>query len=127
SDGMRDALTLFPPDLNTGDGAANRSYGIECGPEPYESPQVPLTPLPESEVFATIIDGVAPPNEWGTPTQPALAGIVTQAERLLVDEPGAEVVIVMVTDREPAQCDASENSVAGTVAISEDAADRVPT
>lgn len=125
SKGMTASLTLFPKDLNKSDKAASASYGLDCEAEAYSMPDVPFKALPD-HTFATIIDAVTPPNEYGTPTQPALGGILEQALVVQHVDPLAKVAVVMVTDGEPASCDQGGNTLAGTVAIAESVAAQAP-
>jgi hypothetical protein len=128
SAGLNASLTLFPPDLNQSTAAASSAHsGPElCDPQSYETPTVPVTSLPEPEAFAAAIDAVAPPNEWGTPTELALRGALAQAKQLLADVADAKIAIILVTDGEPAQC-SGQNSLSGTVELSKSVAGRIAT
>jgi von Willebrand factor type A domain len=84
-----------------------------CSPADYETPAIPLTPLPSSE-FKTAIKAEA--LELGTPTLAALTGSVTFATSLQAAYPGDKVLIILATDGKPAGCKADGNDVAGVAA-----------
>ena len=53
---------------------------------------------------AAAIAKLDPPNEYGTPTFPALSGTIEYAESLLKEDATRKVAIVMVTDGDPYSC-----------------------
>lgn len=114
---VRASLTLFPPDTNQGPGPADEALatGRECIADSYREPQVPMLPLPEPNAFADVIASVTPPNESGSPTQAALAGVLEQARAAAQAEPGAALAIVLVTDGDP-YCNGEPEPIEGTVA-----------
>jgi len=126
SAGISAALSVFPTDRNQTDDSASSMYSTECEVEDYTDPLVPLTQLPNREVFAEAFSEITPPNEWGTPTRPALEGVMTYAGQLAEDEPKARVAVIIVTDGQPAQCGA-QNSVQGTAEVAASMAKRIPT
>jgi hypothetical protein len=106
------SLTLFPTDEEPGTECGSEG-DLKCDAGSYDSPVVEPTELPNATVFAEMLDRY--PNEYGTPTYPALTGTVTYA-KTLKDE-GKKVAIVMVTDGQPAFCDGnSVDSTAGAAA-----------
>jgi hypothetical protein len=126
STGLYASLTLFPNDANpTSATFGSSDFAIRCDADAYFAPAVEARPLPEASAFASAIAAVDPPNEWGTPTTAALAGTVRYAKALAAQ--GKKVAIVMVTDGEPAQCDATTNSVATTVEVAAGVAGTIPT
>ncbi len=93
----------------------------------YASPAVPLTPLNTAQSLIDSLNRKEPAG--GTPTLPALRGAVEYARELKQREPNAHVVVVLVTDGEPAmyegeqvveECPAGDsllNTVDGVAAI----------
>ncbi len=106
------SLTLFPTDEEPGTQCGNED-DLKCDSGSYDSPVVPPTELPNGTVFADALDRY--PNEYGTPTYPALTGSVAYAKSL--KDEGKKVAIVLVTDGEPAFCtDNTIENVAGEAA-----------
>jgi hypothetical protein len=124
--GISAALSVFPTDANQTDESASGAYSTACNAEDYTAPLVPLTQLPNGDVFASALLEITPPNEWGTPTRPALEGVMIYAEQLAENEPTARVAVVIVTDGQPAQCGA-QNSVEKTAEVAAAMAQRIPT
>lgn len=125
SQGLEASLTLFPPDINKGTApAVSVDMDEACEATSYETPVVVMSELPSGD-FAAALAAVTPPNEWGTPTAPALVGTTSQAATLLETDPEARVAIVLVTDGEPAQCSAN-NQLADAVNAAAAVADEVP-
>lgn len=131
SAGITASLSLFPLNKNTGTGAANDKFAPDCGGAAYAKPEVPPSPLPDAATFKAAIDKVTPPNEFGTPTFPALVGTIEYAETLIKEDATRKVAIVMVTDGEPHSCtnkDATKtNSIANTAAAAKAVADHLST
>jgi hypothetical protein len=125
SAGLYASLTLFPKNRNTGTGAADDKIGADCEASAYVEPEVKPTLLPNDTAFAAAIAAVDPPNEFGTPTRPALAGTIQYAESLLAQDASRRVVIVMVTDGVPVSC--AGNNITNTANEAEAVADRIPT
>ncbi len=124
SRGLYASLSLFPNDANQTNGIANSDFDIFCDADGYDDPVVAPTELPNDTDFSSAIAAVSPPNEYGTPTYPALAGTVDYAQSLY-DE-GKKVAIVMVTDGEPTQC-GGDNTIGNTAAEAESVASAIPT
>jgi hypothetical protein len=117
SRGMRASLTYFP------------NAGNACASSAYQNPDVPLTELPSPDLGASI-DATAPRGD--TPTRAALAGAITQAERIAQGHPADRTVIVLATDGEPWSCGVTswDTRVAEVNAIALDVGrvhDRIPT
>jgi hypothetical protein len=81
----------------------------ECSDSAYETPAVPITPLP-STVFATTINSYSP--NGGTPTQPALGGAIAYAQEQQQANPGTKVAVVLATDGVPNDCNSTVDNVA---------------
>ncbi len=125
SAGFYASLTLFPNDANKTEGFASKDYPILCDAAAYEQPVIEPVLLPDSSTLSEVIESLGLPNEWGTPTTPALSGTLAYA-RSLVEE-GKKAAVVLVTDGEPAECDPRVNNVFETVDVARAVADVVPT
>jgi hypothetical protein len=125
SAGLMASLNLFPKNKNLTMGVADSNLPPDCQPADYVDPVTPPRMLPDTTTFAAAIDAVTPPNEYGTPTLPALQGTIQYAESLLAEDPARKVAVVLVTDGEPHQCDGNnvENIAAAAAAV----ADTIPT
>lgn len=125
SAGITASLTVFPQNLNTTMGAADQNKPASCKATDYEKPEVVPTALPDDKTFAAAIAKLDPPNEFGTPTFPALSGTITYAQSLLKEDASRKVAIVMVTDGEPYGCNG--NTVNATAMAAAKVAKTIPT
>lgn len=127
SEGLQATMTLFPPDANKTTGPAQSSYLVQahCEGATYATPSVPMTALPNGTAFGAALDAVTPPNEYGTPTRPAVRGMILQVQSFLGAAPGSKVAMVLVTDGEPIYCD--NNTVQTTAGEIASVASTVPT
>jgi hypothetical protein len=125
STGITASLSVFPLNQNMGQGAASNQMPPACNADAYVDPMVMPRPLPDDKAFADAIATMDPPNEFGTPTRPALEGTIQYAESLLAEDPMRKVAIVMVTDGEPYSCQG--NNIQNTAAAAMAVADRIPT
>lgn len=125
SAGITASLSLFPLNKNTGTGAADRSTPVDCDAKVYSVPEVAPRMLPDDTTFAAAIAKLEPPNEYGTPTYPALSGTIAYAESLLKEDATRKVAIVMVTDGDPHSC--KDNTIANTAKAAQAVADHIPT
>lgn len=125
SSGLIASLSLFPLNKNTTMGEADPKLAADCASKAYGKPEVEPRPLPDADAFKTAIDKLAPPNEYGTPTLPALVGTIDYAESLIKEDASRKVAIVMVTDGEPNGCEG--NTVDATSKAAAKVADHLPT
>lgn len=125
SAGITASLTLFPQNLNTTTGAADSNKPASCKATDYQKPVVNPTALPDAKTFAAAIAKLDPPNEFGTPTFPALSGTITYAQSLVKEDASRKVAIVMVTDGEPYGCDG--NTIDATAMAAAKVAKTIPT
>jgi von Willebrand factor type A domain len=125
SAGITASLSLFPLNKNTGTGAANQNQPADCQAAKYATPEVTPRALPDATAFSAAIAKLDPPNEYGTPTYPALSGTIAYAESLLEEDPARKVAIVMVTDGDPVSCQG--NTIDNTAKAAAAVADRIPT
>jgi hypothetical protein len=125
SAGITASLSLFPLDKTPPGGPAVEKIPADCKADAYSTPEVAPTPLPDDQAFAAAMTKIEPPNEFGTPTLPALSGTIKYAESLLTEDASRKVAIVMVTDGDPVSC--SGNTVAATAAAAKAVADHIPT
>lgn len=107
SAGISASLRYFPRISASGNDATN------CTAANYVAADVPLTPLPNAAAFPFADNA----EMFGTPTRPALEGVVGEAEQLTVSHPEAKTVVVVVTDGAPSGCAGNDNAGnAGVVA-----------
>jgi hypothetical protein len=125
STGIMASLSIFPLNKNTTQSAADEDIAPDCEASAYIAPVVQPTPLPNSTAFADAIMALDPPNEYGTPTLPALAGTIDYAKSVLAEDPTRKVAIVMVTDGDPNRCQG--NNIANTAAAAAAVAAEIPT
>jgi hypothetical protein len=125
SAGITASLSLFPLDKTPPGGPAVDTIPADCDAQLYATPEVEPTPLPDDKAFADAMTTVGPPNEFGTPTLPALTGTISYAESLLAEDASRRVAIVLVTDGDPVSC--SGNTIPATAAAAMAVADHLPT
>lgn len=101
--GIDMSMRLFPVDSN--------SQNTRCSAASYQTPDVPMTALPNAAAFTAKL--VANPGFTGTPTRAVLNATVTDAKAVQTANPQAKVAIVLITDGEPAGC--GDNSVDNVV------------
>jgi hypothetical protein len=97
SAGISASLQFFP----LTDAATNT---MVCDVTAYQTPTVPMTPLPEATVFSNAIDANFPATHGGTPTLTAFNGTIPYVQGLAAANPSAQVAVVLVTDGEPYDC-----------------------
>jgi hypothetical protein len=109
SAGLTASLVFFP--VEGGDSA-------RCAQMPYETPDVPMTPLP-SGAFGAAIDAIEPQSssDWrgGTPTAWVVRGTLAFLKSYRSDHPG-RFAIVLVTDGYPEGCSADDDMIATVAA-----------
>jgi von Willebrand factor type A domain len=131
SAGITASLSLFPLNQNKTQSAADTNMLPACGASAYVTPAVEPTPLPDATTFKDAIAELDPPNEYGTPTLPALVGTIEYAESLLKEDSSRKVAVVMVTDGEPTECTSNDssktNNIQNTAAAAAAVADHLPT
>jgi len=125
SAGITASLSLFPLNKNTGTGAASSDKPADCDSKVYGVPEVAPRMLPDDTTFSAAIAKLDPPNEFGTPTFPALTGTIAYAESLLKEDATRKVAIVMVTDGDPVSC--KDNTIENTAKAAAAVADHIPT
>jgi hypothetical protein len=110
SAGLFASLTLFPTEQAPDVSCSVNPADLECTASAYATPVVEPTELPSPVLVDALPDE---PNEYGTPSAPALAGTVDYA--LSLKQQGHKVAIVMVTDGKPEYCSA-DNTIDNTIA-----------
>ena len=87
----------------------------DCNVSAYATPAVSMRFLPDATSFKTRIDAISPSG--GTPTLPAMQGAIQYAQGLKAGlQPGEKVVIVLVTDGDPNDCNSTPENVAAAAA-----------
>jgi len=94
--GISASLTYFPY-------VQSQQGSPGCGSTHYASPEIGLTPLPNSTSFAQSLSSHNPGG--GTPTDGAAQGAMAQARAVAGAHPGQATAIVLVTDGDPQNCD----------------------
>lgn len=119
SKGISASLTLFPA-----------KTGNNCSTSSYAAPVVGLSALPEKA--QDIISKLPMANTTdlgddtvGTPTRPAVGGLLPEAVKNLTANPDGKTVVVLLTDGDPNQC--SNNSVTDVANELKKYRDKVPT
>ncbi len=116
---------LYGPCL-PGFNACSGSFATDtsCDPADYDDAQVPIQVLPG--VQTAIVNSLNAESAQGsaTPTEPAMAGAVTYASTWAQAHPDHLTFIVFATDGDPTGC--MSNSITGTAAIAQGAADANP-
>ncbi len=107
--GVSASLSFFP-------------QGNACDATAFVTPQVAMTPLPNTTTLKVALDTVKLGS--GTPTRPALDGALRYADARQAASPGSKVVVVLVTDGAPNDCGSTETTVSQVAAAS---AAKVPT
>lgn len=114
SDGLSASLTFFPADGDEDE---------RCVQASYETPDVPLTPLP-SNAFGEAIAAIEPQSDddWrgGTPTAWVMRGTRAFIAGAMADDPG-RYAIVLITDGYPQGCDDEDDTIEAVVAEAEGA------
>lgn len=112
SKGISASLTFFPSD----------AFDF-CPASDYAAPQVSMTALPNT-TFGQVLDAQLP--EGGTPTKPALEGVIGYAQQLAQGQAkDGKVAIVVVTDGLPEGC--SGNSTSSVKQLAASVAAQIPT
>jgi len=125
SAGIMASLSIFPLNKNKTQSAADEDIAPDCQASAYVAPVVQPTALPNSMAFADAIMALDPPNEYGTPTLPALSGTIDYAKTVLAEDPTRKVAVVMVTDGDPNRCQG--NNIENTAAAAAAVAAQIPT
>lgn len=123
--GITASLSLFPLNKNATMGPATEDMPADCSASAYVTPAVTPTALPNDKAFADAIAALDPPNEFGTPTFPALSGTIDYAKSVLAEDTARKVAIVMVTDGNPVSCEG--NTIQNTANAAAAVADQIPT
>lgn len=95
AEGIQAAMTLFP---NTEKNA--------CSVSSYEKLDVPVTALPNAKPFSDALPKTSElgGTSEGTPTLPALRGVLPVAKANADAHPEAKTVVVLITDGDPNNC-----------------------
>ena len=120
--GLNMALKVFPHQTATGSFDARN----QCNPDTYMSSDIQAGPLPAGPRVSSYLQRVKPAG--GTPTVPALKGVIEQANQVLED-PKARAAILLLSDGTPSSCtqSAPKNNVDGASEVVASVADRIPT
>lgn len=135
STGVSATLTFFPSANASTFGGAGGGFGgfggggagggNSCSANDYAAPDVELTSLPSTD-FGVALDAVEP-NRLGTPTAPALQGVIGQIDDLRAQDPNRTYAIVLVTDGVPALCGGGQDDIGYVAEVVAGVADQTPT
>lgn len=130
-----DALTTFSNDpASAGIGVGLTYFGIpagydagdlvvSCDVAEYAKPAVAIANLPANAgAIVTSLSNYEPIG--GTPTLPAMEGVISYAHSFIAAHPTHRVVIVLATDGEPNDCDSTVDAVSSVAAAA--AAEKPP-
>lgn len=95
---------------------------VSCDVADYSYPAVAIATLPQNAavIAASLVSYLL---QGGTPTRPALAGVVEYAKASLAGRPSHRTIIVVATDGVPNDCDSTVDAVSQ---IAADAAALLP-
>jgi hypothetical protein len=110
---------------SAGIGVGLQFFGLSCDVATYAAPRVPIAPLPGN---AQAIQAAFPilPFE-STPTEPALRGAINHARSWQTSHADHKVVVLLVTDGEPTECNSTIASVTQVAAEGFGGAPSIPT
>lgn len=97
--GISADLRLFP----------NGGSDDYCKFSEYDTPVVPMTPLPNVDAFAAVL--VDNPQKTATPTRAVLRAMAKEADALVAADATAKLAVVLVTDGQPQFCDDNDNDI----------------
>jgi hypothetical protein len=118
SAGIHASLTFFGKDAN--------STTADCTASSYETPDVPMGPLPNATTYSKAIAGTGPSTD--TPTVAAEQGAIHYAQQVKAGlKDNGKVAIVLVTDGEPLFCDRFNNTLDAVSAAASAVAATIPT
>jgi len=103
------AAGFFTDPASEGVSIALRFFGTECDAESYAQPTVAMAPLPMNAPNLQAAFPTAPLEE--TPTRPALQGAIKYAREWALSNPEHKVVVLLVTDGLPEECDSTLDNV----------------
>jgi hypothetical protein len=95
---------------SAGLGVGLQLFGDSCDPTSYETPRVPIAPLPENA--AAILGEVPLAPTSDTPARPALEGVINYARAWQITHPERTTIVTLVTDGFAEECDSTSENVA---------------
>lgn len=99
--------------------------GMSCSVSDYAAVEVPIAPLPGvASAIKASMSKHAPSG--GTPTRPALEGVISYARSFQAANPDHRVVIVLATDGVPSTGECSPNTVADVESVASGAKKATP-
>lgn len=105
-----EAINMFFKDPSSaGIGVGVQFFGTACDVDGYATPRVPIGPLPDN--IPTLEQAFPPIPVDETATLPALQGAIQHARSWSVDHPDARVVVLLVTDGLPEECNSTVENV----------------
>lgn len=112
--GVTQVFSQFINDPASGGiGVGVQFFGSNCDPNFYATPRVPIAPLP-GNVPAIEANYPLIPVE-GTATEPAMQGAIQHARAWQGMNPGHKVVVLLITDGLPSECNSTIASVSQVI------------
>ena len=91
-------------------GVGLQFFGTSCDIAVYVDPRVPIAPLPGNLLVLQTAFPLIPSEE--SAMRPALTGAITHARSWAVSHPDHQVMVVLMTDGAPEECDSTLDNVA---------------
>ncbi|HMI86019.1 MAG TPA: vWA domain-containing protein [Polyangiaceae bacterium] len=110
---------------SAGLGVGLQFFGTSCDVATYSTPKVPIAVLPGSAPAITAAFPLLPVES--TPTEPALRGAVAYARTWQTAHADHKVVVLLVTDGEPTECNSTVPSVTQVAAEGFSGTPSIPT
>lgn len=105
-----EAINMFFKDPSSaGIGVGVQFFGEECNAASYATPRVPIAPLPQNIPALEPAFPIIPIS--GTATLPAMQGAITHARLWATEHPDATVIVLLVTDGLPDECNSTVENV----------------
>jgi hypothetical protein len=123
--GVVDVFLKFLNDpLSSGIGVGIQFFGENCDVNFYATPKVPIAPLPAN---AAALQASFPLPFEGTATEPALRGAIQHARAWKTQHPDRKVVVFLVTDGIPQECNSTLENVSAVAAEGVSGSPSIPT
>jgi hypothetical protein len=110
---------------SAGIGVGLQFFGQSCDVATYSTPKVPIAPLPGNAASIQAAFPILPIES--TPTEPALKGAIAHARSWQTGHADHKVVVLLVTDGEPTECNSTVQSVTQVAAEGFSGTSSIPT
>ncbi|MET0592511.1 MAG: vWA domain-containing protein [Polyangiaceae bacterium] len=110
---------------SAGIGVGLQFFGLSCDVATYATPKVPIAVLPGNAAAIQAAFPILPLES--TPTEPALKGALQHARTWQTSHADHKVVVLLVTDGEPTECNSTIQTVTQAAASGFSGAPSIPT